>query len=248
MSMKIRLLIVAASIVSLPLASNAQKGSLQAGAHAGVNISKLCCGSMTINEDYKFGEGPAFGITAAYGFNNILSLAAELNYTTMGGKKNGMQALSGYGSNGTLYADFENKTVLNYLELPVMARVTFGKAFRYYANLGIFGSYLLSAKNETSGSSALYKDANGTQVYDGTKVSFDKNTDIKSQVKDFNFGIVGGLGAGYTFGQHGIWLDGRYVMGMPNIRENTAVNGKNSTGSIMATVGYTYTFNTGKKE
>ena len=69
---------------------------------------------------------------------------------------------------------------------------------------------------------------------------------IHEYLKDFNFGLVGGLGAGYVFGKHAIWLDGRYVMGMPNIRENTAVNGENSTGSIMTTVGYTYTLNAGK--
>lgn len=240
---------VAACLMSMPFYANAQSGNLQVGGHAGVNISKLCCGSMTINEDYQFGEGPTFGLMASYGFNKYLSLVAELNYTTMGGKKNGLQAVNGYGSNGLLYADFNNKTVLNYLELPVMARVTLGDKFKYYANLGIYGAYLLAANQETSGSSFLYTDKDGTKKYsptDGQVLSFNKDADIKGQVKDFNFGLVGGLGAGYTFGKHAIWLDGRYVMGMPNVRENTTVNGENSTGSIMATVGYSYTLKSGK--
>ncbi len=240
--------IISVMLGGIAFTAGAQKNSFSIGGHAGVNISKLCCGSMEINDDYKFGEGPAFGVTAAYGVSKYISIAAEVNYTTMGGKKNGMQAVSGYGSNGNsvLYADFDNKTVLNYLELPVMARVTFGNKFKYYANLGVFGSYLLSAKNETSGNSALYADKNGSKKYAESVLSFNSDTDIKNQVKDFNFGLVGGLGAGYTFGRHGIWLDGRYALGMPNIRENTNVNGENSTGSIMATLGYTFIINAGK--
>lgn len=236
--------IIAACFIASPFISGAQQGSWQVGGHAGVNISKLCCGSMTINEDYEFNAGPAFGLTGAYGLNNYLSLAAELNYTTMGGKRDGMQAISGTGSNA-LYANFDNKIKLNYLELPVMVRATLGTGnFKYYANVGIFGAYLLNANQESSGSSLLYKDENGTQLYDyngSQKMSFDKDVDIKDKVKDFNFGLVGGLGAGYLFGKHGIWLDGRYTYGIPNILDNTDVNGENSTGSIMATIGYTYT-------
>ncbi len=224
----------------MPFLSQAQKGTVLAGAHGGVNVSKLCCGSMTINENYKFGEGPAFGLTASYGVSKYISVAAELNYTTMGGKKNGMQAIPGSG-NGSLYADFDNKVVLNYLELPVMARITMGDKIKYYANVGIFGGYLLSASQKASGSSKLYSDKEGSQVYSESAVDFNTDTDISAQVKDWNFGIVGGLGAGYTFGKHGIWLDGRYCLGMPNIWENTTINGENSTGSIMATIGYTYT-------
>jgi hypothetical protein len=218
----------------------AQKGAWDIGARGGVNISKLCCGSMTINEDYKFGEGPMFGVTASYGLSKNFSLVAELDYTTQGGKKNGMQAVTP-GSNGSIfYADFKNKTVLNYLELPVMARYTLGDKIKYYVNAGPYIGYLLSAKQVSSGSSKLYKDAAGSKP-DGTiTVNFDADKDISSQVKDINFGLQGGLGAGYTFGQHGIWLDGRYVLGATNIRENTAVNGENSTGSIMAALGYTY--------
>lgn len=218
----------------------AQKGAWDIGARGGVNISRLCCGSMTINEDYKFGEGPNFGITASYGLTDKLSLVAELDYATQGGKKNGMQAVSA-GSNGNVfYADFKNKTVLNYLELPVMARYTLGDKIKYYVNAGPYIGYLLSAKQVTSGSSRLYTDAAGSKPDGTTTVNFDADKDISSQVKDFNFGLQGGLGVGYTFGKHGIWLDGRYVWGAVNIRENTTVNGENSTGSIMAALGYTY--------
>ena len=232
---------IAGLVMIFPASANAQKGTTSIGAHGGVNISKLCCGSLAVNEDYKFGEGPTFGLTASYGLNNWLSLATELNYATQGGKKTGMQAVMTNGS--TLYADFENKTVLNYLELPVMARATFGTTIKYYANVGTFAGYLLSAKQKTSGASAYYLDAAGTNPYtsENNKVSFNTDKDIKSDVNAFNFGLVGGIGAGYTFGKHGIWIDGRYSMGIPNIRKNIGINGENSTGSILAMVAYTYT-------
>lgn len=234
-------LLMIAIVATTPLIGYAQKGNINIGAHGGANFSKLCCGSMTINEDYDFSAGPAFGLTASYNINKWLSLAGELNYATQGGRKNGMQAVSANGT--TLYANFDNRISLNYLELPVMARATFGKTIKYYANLGVFAGYLLSAKQKGSGSSSYYLDENGRNFYGGENdvVSFDKEKDIQGDVRAFNFGLTGGVGAGYTFGKHGIWLDGRYVMGLPNIRENTTLNGENSTGSIMALVGYTYT-------
>lgn len=241
-----KLAAIAMMPVLLPMAAMAQKGAVTVGAHAGTGLSRLCCGSMEANKDYQFKVGPTFGLTAAYGLNNKLSLLAELNYTTQGGKKEGMQALSHSGQ--TVYADFSNKLYLNYLELPVMARMTFGSKIKYYANAGIFGGYLLSAKHKASGSSALYLDKDGKVPFATEPVSFDADNAITDNISNFNFGLVGGLGAGYTFGVHGVWLDGRYAYGMPNIMKNTSVNGENSTGSIMVMAGYTYTLNTARKK
>ncbi len=235
-----QLFMVAACLLTIPATMWAQKGNILIGAHGGVNISKLCCGSMVVNKDYQFGEGPAFGLTSSYGINKWLSITAELNYATQGGRKNGMQAVNV--NNTLLYADFDNRSSLRYLELPVMARATFGKQFKYYAELGIFGGYLLSAQQKTTGSSRLYLDADGTQAYVGENniMGFESDKDIRGSIKDFNYGLTGGIGIGYTFGRHGLWLDGRYVMGIPNIREQSTQNGENSTGSIMALVGYTF--------
>lgn len=231
-----------AAILLLSSNTNAQKNTFSVGARAGVNISKLCCGSMEINEDYVFGEGPSFGLAASYGFSKYFSVAAELDFATQGGKKNGMQAITP-GSNGSvLYAKFDNKTVLNYLELPIMARVTFGDKFKYYVNAGPYIGYLLAAKNVTSGSSQIFADKAGTQIESTALQSFNSDKDVKSQFLAINYGLTGGLGAGYSFGNHVVWLDGRYVLGMPNIRKNTTLYGENSTGSVMVGLMYSYSF------
>lgn len=123
-----------------------------------------------------------------------------------------------------------------------MARATFGKQFKYFAELGVFGGYLLEAQQKSTGSSKLFTDAQGTKAYSAESgtYDFDADKDISGDIKDFNYGLTGSLGAGYSFGKHGIWLNGRYIMGIPNIREQSAVNGKNSTGSILVLIGYTY--------
>ncbi len=235
--------LASAVLLLLSVASYAQKNTFTVGARGGVNISKLCCGSMELNEDYKFGEGPSFGLTAAYGVSKHFSIAAELDWTTQGGKKNGMQAVNP-GSNGSvLYADFDNKTVLNYLELPIMARVTFGDKFKYYINAGPYIGYLLSARNVTAGSSMLYSDKAGSHVEYASIQSFESDKKATDQFTTINYGLTGGVGAGYMFAKHGLWLDGRYVMGIPNVRKNTAINGENSTGSIMVGIMYTYNLN-----
>lgn len=224
----------------MPLSATvfAQKGAWDVGAKGGVDFSRMCCASMTINEDYTYNIGPTFGLTGSYGLTKNLSLVAELNYTTQGGKRNGMQAITA--GTTTRYADFDNKTILNYLELPVMARYTMGDQFKYYVNAGPYIGYLLTATQKASGTSKLYTDKDGNVSESSTVYDFKTDADVKSDFKDINFGLQGGIGAGYTFGKHGIWVDGRYIWGIPNIRENTAVNGENSTGSIGATIGYTY--------
>lgn len=243
MKSKIKSIISVTALLFLSTASFAQKNTFAIGARGGINISRLCCGSMVLNEDYKFGEGPSFGLIASYGISKHFSIAAELDMATQGGKKNGMQAITP-GTNGSvLYANFDNKTVLNYLELPILARVTFGEKFKYYINAGPYVGYLLSARNVTSGNSLLYSDIAGTQSESNSIQSFESDKKVKDQFATINYGLTGGVGAGYAFDNHGIWLDGRYVLGIPNIRKNTSVNGENSTGSIMVGIMYTYSFN-----
>lgn len=236
-------IIAVTALLLLSAASYAQKNTFAVGARGGVNISRLCCGSMELNEDYKFGEGPSIGLTASYGISDHFSIMAELNMATQGGKKNGMQAVTP-GTNGSvLYANFDNKTVLNYLELPILARVTFGEKFKYYINAGPYVGYLLSARNVTSGSSMLYSDKAGTHVEYSAVQNFESDKKVTDQFTTINYGLTGGVGAGYMFAKHGVWLDGRYVLGIPNIRKNTLINGENSTGSIMVGLMYTYNLN-----
>lgn len=224
----------------------AQKGQITIGARAGGNVSKLCCGTKEMNKDYEFRTAYNGGLTVAYGFNKYLSLVLEADYISEGAKRTGMQTLMPVSSLQTTsyqrYADYTLKEKLDYLQVPLMARATFGNKIKYYVNAGPYIGFLLNAKMETSGNSPLYLDKNKTkpEITNGYSYSFEGSYDVKSQLNTINFGIAGGLGAGYSFGKHAIWLDGRYDLGLTNIRQNTVTNGENSTGAILLDIGYSY--------
>ena len=65
---------------------------------------------------------------------------ADILYSSEGGQRNGMQALAGSSFNpqvpaGTyFYANYNNESILNYLEIPVMAKyfITLSKSSRLY--------------------------------------------------------------------------------------------------------------------
>ena len=104
------------------------------GAHGGLSIPNIR-GDDTdpFSRGFSSRQGPFFGIFAEIGVSPHFSLVVELNYTSQGGKRNGLQMITldlppdlPIPPGTFLYADFNNETVLDYLEIPVMGRVAFG--------------------------------------------------------------------------------------------------------------------------
>jgi hypothetical protein len=145
-----------------------------------------------------------------------------------------------------LYADFKNISVLNYLEIPIMAKWEWGNSWRYYVNVGPYVGFLLTAKQKTSGNSQLYFDSGGTQPVEisGQPLPpqpFDATTDVKSSLKKANFGITGGAGISKNMGKSGdLILDVRAADGLTTIQKDTQNDGKNHTGGLFITLGYAF--------
>ena len=70
-------------------------------------------------------------------------------------------------------------------------------------------------------------------------VSFENNTNIKESIKTVNAGAQGGLGFEYPLGHGSIFLEGRTIMAITNIQAYPESDGKNQTGSLVISVGYT---------
>ena len=98
--------------------------------------------------------------------------------------------------------------------------------------------YLLSAKNVTSGTDNIYLDKTLTMPLLPAPVSFDANTDIKSDLTSFNVGVQAGIGFAYSLGTAGrLILTGGGNYGLTHIQVDPA-NGQNNTGAATITVGY----------
>jgi hypothetical protein len=187
--------------------------------------------------------GSDFGVFGEYKISELFSLQAMIEYSEQGGKKNGMQAITNpQPPPQYLYANFKSEAKLNYLMIPILAKVGWNLKdglFRFYASGGPFVSFLVFAKQVTSGQSPFYLDADGQQPISQAQ-SFNNTQDIKNQIKSTNVGFEGNVGFIYRRGLNNFFIEGGGNVGFLNIQKNSE-NGKNITGAGTVNVGYSRT-------
>ena len=228
-----------ALLLSSCLVSAASAVPVRCGLKAGSSIPNLRDnGGNEFSSGWSTRVGLFLGTSAEVSLTPRLSVQAELNYSQQGAKKNGLQAVSLPDVPMTLFADIKNTAKLDYLEIPVLAKYRIGGARQFYATFGPYVGFLLTAKNVSSGSSLVYLDQQKTQPVTGSPVDFGATTDIKSELRSTNWGIQGGVGYQRPIGSGRIELDVRGGYGLVNVQKDTAVNGKNNTGSLVVSLGY----------
>jgi hypothetical protein len=221
-------------------------GEMHIGAHGGLTVPSLTGGTNPISQGYTSRLGPNFGIFADYAIRGHFSVRAEIDYSSEGGKRNGMQPY--YPPEGTplppdtplpLYAVFDNETILDYIEIPVMAELSWGNAPRLFAAAGPYVGFLVRAKTVTKGSSLLYADDSGTAL-PFPEQDFAAETDSRGDINSTNAGIAGGVGFELPYGPGDVVLEAGFTYGLTNIQKDTVLNGKNNTGMLAFTLGYSY--------
>ncbi|HRI22333.1 MAG TPA: porin family protein [Panacibacter sp.] len=221
------------------------------GVKGGISIPNLkSSGDNPVSNGWSSRQGPYFGIVGELILDNHWSLQSELNYSSQGGKKNGLQAIPGaefaaYFPPGQtpppyLYASYKSEAKLNYIELPILAKLNLpiNNSFSFFINGGIYAGYLVSARNLTSGTSNIYLDDKLTMPLLPVALSFDAETDIKDEIKKFNFGIQGGVGFSYSVNStNKLQITGGGNYGLVHIQKDET-NGKNNTGAATITLSY----------
>ncbi len=221
------------------------------GLHGGLSIPSIEGGTNEVSRGYTSRVGPYFGIFIDHELGQRFSLHGEVNYASQGGQRNGMQPIFPDPSlpvppGTTLYASFDNETILDYLEIPIMARLTWGGAQRFFINAGPYIGFLIRAKTVTGGSSLLYTDASGTPLVVPPDylplppVYFDGEIDVSQDINSTNAGIAGGVGIETPFGPGDMVFSAHFSYGLTNIQKDTELNGKNNTGSLAVIIGYSY--------
>ncbi len=149
------------------------------------------------------GEKAKMGLTLGAGFNfevnEMLSVQPELNFIQKGVKYDEDQ--------------FEQKVTLNYLEIPVLVKLTFGDATKFFVNVGPSLGFGLSGK---------YKGEDDGESFDG-KIKFGKepdNYDGDDEYLDNRMDIGFQLGAGVLLADKFI-IDIRYGLGFSNLADKT---------------------------
>jgi len=248
-------ILCAMTLVIMVAAYNAANAeNLWVGLRAGPSVPRLSGGNNEVSRGYSSIMAPNFGVTVEHFLTEQFSVQCEVDYSGQGGERNGLQpitieqeGLPQMPPGQYFYGDFKNKSILYYLEIPAMAKYHWGDSdhWRYFVEGGPYLGFLLSAEQRTRGESRLYLDQNRTPLaIEGQElppVSFDANTDVKSDLKEVNVGITAGVGVEYMINQgNQIFLDIRGEYGLRSVQKNTAMDGSSNTGAAVFSLGYKF--------
>lgn len=186
--------------------------------------------------------GMTAGISARYVcekyFSTICSVAAEVNYTSLGWKEKILDPQDQPVINPVTGAAEAYSRNIGYIQIPVFAHLAWGrenKGFQFFFQAGPqFGLYL----SESTDSNFNWDERNTTDRANKT----DEQGTMPVENK-FDYGIAGGLGMEYSHPRAGHFqLEARYYYGLGNIYGDSKRDffGRSNHGSIVIKVAYLF--------
>ena len=178
--------------VAFSTVASAQVGDLQnnfsVGVNAGVNLTSAQF-SPTVRQNQLMGT--VFGVTGRYisekYFGMTCGIRMEVNYSQHGWK----EFVEGFD-------DLQFQRTLNYVDIPFLAHLAFGKKFQFFIDGGPQIGFYLSDSSKISGD---WDSVSGIVVEQHT-------LDVKHK---FDYGITGGIGLELKTRKAGNFLlEGRY--------------------------------------
>ncbi|MCD4696577.1 MAG: PorT family protein [Bacteroidales bacterium] len=160
-------------------------------------------------EDNSMLIGFNIGAMGNMAFNDMLSFQAEVLYDAKGAK---YESVSETGAKTDVNANF------NYLNIPLMAKATFGDDIKFFGELGPSIGLLMSAKwDGESEFTTLEQDPNNPFEV------IEKKIEVKDFYKSTDFGLVIGGGVVLPVGDMKLMVDVRYNMSLGSIGEEMEV-------------------------
>jgi len=201
----------------------------QFGIKAGANFATMAEEGEGVSRDdidNRSITGAVVGLTFEMNIADIISIQPELLYSQSGGSNT-------YTLLGTTT---KSKYKINYLELPVLAKLKFGNAnqegFGFHIAAGPWIGYALNGHSNR-------KTTVGETII--SEVDQDYSFDDQDNAKRLNYGMIGA--AGISFGH--LVFDLRYNYGFNNLLDNDADNNNDNkpvlqTRGIALTLGYNF--------
>lgn len=226
-----------------PLIAHAQIGehrnTLSIGGNAGYNLTSIRF-TPKVNQAMKGGVN--FGFTARYTvekyFATIASVQAEVNYSQMGWKEDILDINDNAVINATTGEAEKYERTINYIQIPFMAHLAWGKenkGLNFFVNAGPqLGIYLSeSTKSNFELSQMNVSDRANTIVAQDT---------MKVENK-FDYGITAGLGVEWAIPKTGRFtFEARYYYGLGNIYGDSKRDyfGSSNFGTITIKLAYLF--------
>lgn len=195
---------------------------LEFGVAGGMNLNKMEF-QPTVRQTYLNGMngGVSLRYTSEKYFSMICAAQVEVNFAQRGWKE-----------------DFDDETgngysrTLNYLEVPLLAHLSWGKeerGFQFFVNMGPqFGFFIGEEEKYTGNWQPQERPISINPIYG--KVVENK----------FDYGIAGGLGVELKTNAGNFFLEGRYYYGLSDIFGNSKTDdfGRSANQTISIRLGY----------
>lgn len=222
-----RLLLTVAGIafVAVAFAQDHFSSRVDIGARGGVTFSEVMFHPAIMQ---KFGMGETMGVMVRYSEQNHLGLIAEVNFVQRGWAENFE----------TLPYSYQRK--LNYIEIPVMSHIYFGRRGKFFLNVGPEIAYYLGDK--ICSNFDIY---NTTDLPDFNSKGRRTEQLTMEVSQKLDFGILAGLGGEFSINRrNSISVEARLFYGIGNVMPSGRQDTFQSSNqlSVAATLGYWFRF------
>jgi len=179
--------------------TNAQNISYAAKAGLNYGITK------SSNTDYNNKFDPIlathFGVATEFFISDVFAIQPEILFSTSGSQRKGTETIL------LVATDYDVKSTVRYLTVPVMAKYYFTNELSLDAGLSI--GFLMAAKIDGN-----------IKIGDRVVTDYD-NKDIKDKYQDTDIGL--GFGASYKM-ESGLFVSTRYNLGLTDIQAEESNN------------------------
>jgi Outer membrane protein beta-barrel domain len=91
------------------------------GIQGGLSVPDLSGGNNEVSQGYTSRLAPNFGLTFEFTMTDNISIEPQINFNGQGGQRNVFQPIASLPPPYE-YANFNNMSILNYIEMPVLAK------------------------------------------------------------------------------------------------------------------------------
>jgi len=226
----------------------AQIGEYRNDFAVGVN-GGLTMSSISFTPEIPQGQqmGKTFGVTMRYTaekyFKSVCAIVAEVNYAQVGWKERIWDVDDEPVVNAETGLEEEYSRILNYIQVPVFARMGWGRERRgiqAFFQIGPQLGFYLSEKSEANFDIDNPNDGKRVSHISGPRYS---NMYHKPVENKLDYGIAAALGAEVSLPKMGHFLlEGRYYFGLGNIYGNTKQDFFGKSNMMNIVIKATYLF------